>query len=186
LSAKVYIAGTTFKRVPASTNVEVFAVGSPRVRVLVVDDYEPWRRFIVATLQEQPELDVIAEASSGLEAVEEAQELRPDLILLDIGLPGLNGIDAARRIKAGANDARILFVSENRSREIVEEALRTGAGGYVIKGEANSDLLSGVRTVLAGGRFVSAALGNYYVLATGVTGAQAYVSSLLVFLAGIL
>jgi DNA-binding NarL/FixJ family response regulator len=159
-------------------------VGSPRVRVLVVDDYEPWRRFIVSTLQGQPELDVIAEASSGLEAVKEAHELRPELILLDVGLPGLNGIAAARRIKAGANDARILFISENRSREIVEEALGTGAGGYVVKAEASSDLLPAVRAVLAGGRFVSAALGSYVLVATGVTGVH-LASSLLMFIAGI-
>jgi DNA-binding NarL/FixJ family response regulator len=143
-----------------------------RARVLVVDDYEPWRHFIVTTLQAQPELDVIAQASNGLEAVQGAQDLRPDLILLDIGLPGMNGLDAARRIKAVANDARILFVSENRSREIVEEALTTGAGGYVIKAEANSDLLPAVRAVLAGGRFVSAAVCSGVLVATGITGAQ--------------
>jgi len=151
----------------------------------VVDDYEPWRHFIVTTLLEQPELDVIAEASSGLQAVKEAQELHPDLILMDVGLPGLNGIDAARRIKAVANDARILFLSENRSREIVEEALRTGAGGYVVKADASSDLLPAVRVVLAGGRFVSAALGGCVLVATGVTGVQAWVSSLLMLIAGI-
>ena len=159
-------------------------VGRPRVRVLVVDDYEPWRHFIVATLQGQPELDVIAEASDGLEAVKGAQELRPDLILLDVGLPSLNGIEVARKLKAGANGARILFVSENRSREIVEEALRTGAGGYVFKADANSDLLPAVRTVLAGGRFVSAALRACVLVATGVTAAQGYLSSLVMFLAG--
>jgi DNA-binding NarL/FixJ family response regulator len=160
-------------------------VGSPRVRVLVVDDYEPWRHFLVATLHAQPELDVIAEASDGLQAVKKVEELRPDLVLLDIGLPTLNGIDVARRIKAGANDTTILFVSENRSREIVEEALKTGAGGYVIKAEANSDLLPAVRAVLAGGRFVSAALCGCVFVATGVTGVQAYISSLLMFIAGI-
>jgi DNA-binding NarL/FixJ family response regulator len=160
-------------------------VGRPRVRVLVVDDYEPWRHFIVATLHGQPELDVIGEASDGLQAVKKAQELRPDLILLDVGLPTVNGIDVARRIKAGANDTTILFVSENRSRDIVEEALKTGAEGYVIKAEASSDLLSAVRAVLAGGRFVSAALCGWVFVATGVHGAQVYISSLLMLLAGI-
>ena len=159
-------------------------MGRARVRVLVVDDYEPWRNFIVTTLRGQPELDVIAEASDGLEAVKRAQELHPDLILLDVGLPSLNGIDVARRIKACANQARILFVSENRSREIVEEALRTGAAGYVIKAEANSDLLPAIRAVLARGRFVSSALCACVMVTAGVSGAQAYVSSLLMFIAG--
>ena len=67
--------------------------------ILVVDDYEPWRRFVSTTLQKQPKLQVIGEALDGLEAVQKAQQLQPDLILLDIGLPTLNGIEAARRIR---------------------------------------------------------------------------------------
>jgi DNA-binding NarL/FixJ family response regulator len=127
-------------------------------RILVVDDYEPWRRFFSTTLQKRPELQVIGEAVDGLEAVQKARQLQPDLILLDIGLPRLNGIEAARRIRELSPDSKILFVSENRSWVIAEEALRTGAAGYVVKSDAASELLPAVEAVLKGKRFVSASL----------------------------
>jgi len=90
------------------------------VRVLVVDDNERWRRFFSTTVQKRPELQVIGEASDGLEAVQKAQQLQPELILLDIGLPTINGIEAARRIREISPTCKILFVSENRSFDIVE------------------------------------------------------------------
>jgi len=99
------------------------------IRVLVVEDCEPWRRHFSTALQKQPELQVIGEVSDGLEAVQKAQELQPDLILLDIGLPSLNGLEVARRIRKVSPASRILFVSENRSADIAEEALSTGASG---------------------------------------------------------
>jgi CheY-like chemotaxis protein len=105
-----------------------------------------------------PELHVIGEVPDGLEAVKKAQELQPDLILLDIGLPALNGIEAARRIREVSPRSKILFVSENRSRDVTEEALRAGAGGYVVKSDAATDLLPAVQAVLQGKRFVSASL----------------------------
>ena len=103
-------------------------------------------------------MQVISEASDGLEAVQKAQGLQPDLILLDIGLPKLNGIEAARRILQYAPETKILFMSQERSSDIVEEALRTGAGGYVVKSEATTDLLPAVEAVLRGKQFVSASL----------------------------
>ena len=109
-------------------------------RVLVVDDYEPWRAFVASILKNQSELQIIGEAGDGLEAVQIAQPLQPYLLLLDIGLPTLNGIEAARRISKVSPKSRILFVSENRSRDIAEEALRTGAFGYVVKAAAASEL----------------------------------------------
>ena len=127
-------------------------------RVLVVDDHDAWRRFVSATLQEQQGFLVIGEVRDGLEAVRKAQELQPDLIVLDIGLPALNGIQAARRIRQHAPKAKILFVSENRSYDVVEEALRTGAGGYVVKSDAGNELLPAVEAVLQGKRFVSSSL----------------------------
>jgi DNA-binding NarL/FixJ family response regulator len=124
----------------------------------VVDDYEPWRRFVSTTLQKQPELQIIGEVTDGLQAVQKAEQLQPDLILLDIGLPTLNGIEAARRIRELSPKSKILFVSENRSWDIAKEALRTGAGGYVVKSDAAAELLPAVNAVLGGKRFVSASL----------------------------
>jgi len=130
----------------------------PTFRVLLVDDYEPWRAFVASTLNNQPKLRIIGEAGDGLEAVQIAQQLQPDLILLDIGLPTLDGIEAARRIREVSPKSKVLFVSENRSRDIAEEALRTGACGYVVKAAAASELLPAVEAVLQDKRFVSASL----------------------------
>ena len=124
----------------------------------MVDDYEPWRAFVASTFKNQPKLRIIGEAKDGLEAVQITQQLQPDLILLDIGLPRLNGIEAARRIRDVSPKSRILFLSENRSRDIAEEALRTGAFGYVVKSAAASELLPAVEAVLQDKRFVSVSL----------------------------
>jgi DNA-binding NarL/FixJ family response regulator len=124
------------------------------IRVLVVDDYKPWLRFIRATLQELPELQVISDASDGQEAVQKAIQLQPDLILLDIGLPTLNGIEAARKIRERNPEAKILFLSEQRSQDVIAEALGTGSG-YVVKSYAARELLHAVNALLNGRQFVS-------------------------------
>jgi DNA-binding NarL/FixJ family response regulator len=125
------------------------------LRVLLVEDFEPFRRFIHTTLQ-AAELQIIAEVSDGLEAVQKAEELQPDLILLDIGLPGLNGIEAARRIRKLAPRSKILFLSQESSADVIEEALKYGVG-YVIKTHAGSDLLATIEAMRASGQFVSTA-----------------------------
>jgi CheY-like chemotaxis protein len=101
------------------------------VGVLIAEDFPPYRQFVCSTLAKRPELQVIAEVSDGLEAVQKAVELKPDLILLDIGLPTMNGIEAARRIRALVPNAKIIFLSQETSAEVVEEALSTGARAYV-------------------------------------------------------
>lgn len=128
------------------------------IRVLVVDDFEQWRRFHKEMLQKRSQFQVIVEVSDGLAAVNQAQQLQPDLILLDIGLPTLNGIEAARRIREVSPVSKVLFVSENRSPDVVAEAMSTGAGGYVVKSDAAHELLPAVSAVLQGKRFVSASL----------------------------
>ena len=100
------------------------------IRVLVVDDYAPFRLFVRLILQNLAELQIIGEASDGTEAVQKAEELRPDLILLDLELPTLNGIEAARRIQELSPTSKILFVSANRSWDIAQKALRSGSVGY--------------------------------------------------------
>ena len=115
----------------------------------------PFRRFICSTLEKRPELQVVYEVSDGLEAVQKAEELKPDLILLDIGLPTLNGIEAARQIRNLAPESKIVFVSQESSADVVQAALGVGAWGYVVKTRAESDLLAAVETVLSGRQFVS-------------------------------
>jgi DNA-binding NarL/FixJ family response regulator len=105
-------------------------------------------------LQARPELQVIGEVSDGIEAVRKAQELHPDLILLDIGLPGLNGIEAARQIRRFSPKSKILVVSLESSAHIVHEAFSLGACGYVVKMDAGRDLLAAVDAVLRNERFV--------------------------------
>jgi len=131
------------------------------IRVLVVEDYEPWRRFVSTTLQTQPELQVIGEAVDGLEAVQQAEELQPDLILLDIGLPTLNGIEAARRIRKLSPESKILFISQESSADVVQEALALGALGYVVKAHAGSELLVAVNAVLQGRQFIGSGLSGH-------------------------
>jgi DNA-binding NarL/FixJ family response regulator len=123
-------------------------------RVLVVEDYEPFRRFVVSILQEQPELQIVGDVSDGLQAVQRAEELQPDLIVLDIGLPSLNGIEAARRIRELSPESRILFVSQESSADLVQEALVAGACGYVVKTDTGRELVEAVKAVLRGERFV--------------------------------
>jgi DNA-binding NarL/FixJ family response regulator len=122
--------------------------------VLVVDDSEPFRRLVCSTLQNKLELRTIVEASDGVEAIELAQALQPDLVLLDIGLPKLNGIEAARRIRELAPRSKILFVSQESSVDIVQAAFSVGASGYVVKMDAGRELPLAVKAVLRGERFV--------------------------------
>jgi len=136
------------------------------IRILVVDDYEPWRRFTGSTLQKQPEYQIIGGVPDGLEAVRTAQELQPDLILLDVGLPTVNGIEAARRIREVSPNSKVLFVSQNSSPDVVQEALNNSAAGYVVKSDAASELLPAVEAVLEGKKFISASLADHLVTTT--------------------
>jgi DNA-binding NarL/FixJ family response regulator len=131
---------------------------SSSIRILLVEDNEPFRRFICSTLEKRPELQVVGMVSDGLEAVQKAQELKPDLILLDIGLPTLNGIAAARLIRQLSPASKIVFVSQQADTDIVQEALSSGAWGYVLKARVGSDLLAAVEAVLQDRHFVSIGL----------------------------
>ena len=124
------------------------------ISVLVVDDSEPFRRVVCSILQSKLEFRTIVEVSDGVKAIELAQAMQPDLILLDIGLPKLNGIEAARRIRELAPQSKILFVSQESSVEVVQTVLTLGASGYVVKMDAGSELLTAVHAVLRGERFV--------------------------------
>lgn len=123
-------------------------------RIVIVDDFAPWRDFVRSLIQRQPDLHIIGEASNGLAAVEVTQELQPDLVLLDIALPQLNGMEAARRIRQCAPKVKILFLSGICSWEVVSETLRTGAYGYVAKADVGDELLTAVTAVLQGEKFI--------------------------------
>jgi DNA-binding NarL/FixJ family response regulator len=125
------------------------------VRVLIVEDFAPFRRFIRSTLEKTSILQIIGEVDDGLEAVRKAEELQPGLILMDVGLPSLSGIEAARRISKLVPNCRMLFVSQESSADVVREAFRCGAIGYVVKTYAGSELLLAVETILQGTQFVS-------------------------------
>jgi DNA-binding NarL/FixJ family response regulator len=131
------------------------------IRILIADDFEDWRRQARWLLQARPEWQVIAEASDGSEAVQKAGELKPDLIVLDIGLPKLSGIEVARQIRQLSPSSKIIFLSQNNDLDIVRAALATGALGYVRKTDAGSELLPAVDAVLRGKQFVSGSLKGY-------------------------
>jgi len=130
------------------------------VRILLVEDFIPYRTFVGSLLSETPGLRVIGEASDGLEAVEKAQQLKPDVILMDIGLPVLNGLDATRRIRELVPSSKIVFLTMEASVEVAEEALSRGACGYIVKDQAGSELLEGLAAVLRGERFISRCLSD--------------------------
>jgi DNA-binding NarL/FixJ family response regulator len=130
----------------------------PPIRVLVVDDHEVARRGIRSVLCSDASLDVVWEAADGEEAVRRAAEFHPAIILLDITLPGMSGIQAARRIRIVSPDSRIIFLSQHDSVQIAKDALSVGAQGYVVKSDAGRDLLSAIQAVHEGGQFVSRTL----------------------------
>jgi DNA-binding NarL/FixJ family response regulator len=124
-------------------------------RILLVEDFEPWRSFVASLLRKNPEWQIISEVSDGLEAIQKAEEFQPDLILLDIGLPRLNGIEAASSIRNVAPESKILFLSENRSSDIAAAALSAGGQGYVVKSDGAIELIVAVEAVLQSKRFIS-------------------------------
>ena len=128
------------------------------IRVLLVDDHAVARRGIRSVLSNNANLDVVCEAADGEEAVNKAEELHPAIILLDITLPGISGIQAARLIRASSPESRIIFLSQHDSIQIAKDALSVGAQGYVVKSDAGRDLLTAIEAVNEGRTFVSRTL----------------------------
>ena len=125
------------------------------VEVLVVDDHAMVRKAICALLSSDPVLNVICETSDGEQAVEKAEEFQPDLVLMDISLPGISGIEAARRIRRVSPQSQIIFLSQHDSLQMVKDALNVGGHGYVTKIDAGLELLKAIWTVREGKQFVS-------------------------------
>jgi DNA-binding NarL/FixJ family response regulator len=146
------------KLVRVIERMELQALLMSTVRVLIVDDFDPWRGFVIQQLRQQPHVRVLDCASDGLEAVKKAEELQPDLIFLDISLPNLNGIDAARQIRKLVPKAKIIFLSSDPDPDVVRAAFLAGGLGYVLKSDATEALLIGMEAVLFGKQFVSPSL----------------------------
>lgn len=125
------------------------------VRILVVEDCQQYRRFIYELLEKQPGYEIIAAASDGRMAVKNAEQLKPELVLLDIGLPWLNGMEATRQIRCVSPYSKILIVTENRNIAVARAAFRLGANGYLIKSDAQRQLLTAIEAVRSGKKFIS-------------------------------
>jgi DNA-binding NarL/FixJ family response regulator len=118
--------------------------------VLVCEDFLPFRRYVVSALGNWNYVRVVGEVCDGNDAVQKANELKPDLILLDVGLPTLNGIAAAHQIRKLVPESKIIFVTQESSAEVVQEAIDLGALGFVHKTKAGIDLQVAVKAVLEG------------------------------------
>jgi DNA-binding NarL/FixJ family response regulator len=138
----------------------------------VVEDSEPFRKFICSTIGKRSELQIVGEVTDGLDAVQRAEQLRPDLIVLDIGLPLLNGIEVARQIRKLSTESKILFVSQESSVEVVKEAFGTGAHGYVVKTDAGSELLEAADATLRGRQFVGRRFSGHHLIRASHTAAS--------------
>jgi CheY-like chemotaxis protein len=126
--------------------------------VLIADDKDSFRRAVSSVLAELPELELLAEAADGAEAVKKAAELNPDLVLLDVGLPIVNGVEAAARIRTVAPNAKVLFLTQHESSEFVTAAMSAGALGYVLKIDVGSELLQAAMAVVRGERYFSSGI----------------------------
>jgi DNA-binding NarL/FixJ family response regulator len=127
----------------------------PVIRVLAVDDYAPFIRFIAEMFEQESDLKIVATASRGCEAVQMAKDLQPDVILMDVSLPGMSGIEATRKIRPLSPASRILFLSEHSGKDIIEGAFAAGGMGYVFKSDSFHDLIPGIRAILRGERYLS-------------------------------
>ena len=130
------------------------------VRILVVDDFVPWLHLVLTLLESENNLQIISTAVDGTEAVQKAEELQPDLILMDLGLPGINGIEATRQIGIVSPGSKVLFLTHHSEPDIIQAAFDAGASGYVFKSDFNADLIPAVRAALLGQKFVSRSLTN--------------------------
>ncbi|MEJ2720001.1 MAG: response regulator transcription factor [bacterium] len=124
--------------------------------ILLVDDHTATREELLFLLSVEKDLNVVGEASSGEEAVREAERLRPDLVIMDILMPGMNGIEATRRIHSANPEVRILTLSNHTGRGLLKATLDAGAVGYVAKDHAYEELVDAIRAVADGGRYVGA------------------------------
>jgi DNA-binding NarL/FixJ family response regulator len=128
------------------------------IRVLLADDHPIVRDGLVAVLELQPDMEVVGEAGDGPAAVEKARELKPDVVLMDLQLPGFSGAEATRQILADSPETRVLILTAYDSDEGILEAVRAGASGYLLKGALRTELVQAIRLVASGGSLLQPAL----------------------------
>ncbi|HWZ31249.1 MAG TPA: response regulator transcription factor [Bryobacteraceae bacterium] len=125
------------------------------IKILLADDHALVRQGFKMILSAQPDMEIVGEAGNGREAVELAEKLQPDLIVMDVTMPELNGIEATRRVTTAAPRARVLALSMHKDAVYVREILRAGARGYLLKDSVDADLLAAVRSVAKGEGYLS-------------------------------
>jgi two-component system response regulator NreC len=128
------------------------------IKVLIVDDHAVVRAGLRALIHDEPELNLVGEATGGVEAVEMARQLVPDIVLLDISMPDLDGIQVTRQLRQAESPARILILTVHEDEGLLREALKAGASGYILKKAAESELISAVHVVMRGDLFVDPAM----------------------------
>jgi DNA-binding NarL/FixJ family response regulator len=130
-------------------------------KILVVDDFLPWQRFVAGIFESETDFQIVSLASDGLEATKKAKELQPNVIVMDISLPIMNGIESTRQIRVLSPESKILFLSEHRDPNLIQATFEAGGSGYVLKGDSSSDLIPGIRAVLRNQQFVSQTLKDW-------------------------
>lgn len=126
----------------------------PRIRILLADDHAVLRAGLKALLSAQPDMDIVGEAGDGLEALQQAEQVRPDVVLADVGMPGVNGLELTRRLAESLPETRVLILTVHEDQSFLHRALRAGAAGYLVKRAAEEDLLAGIRAVARGEAFL--------------------------------
>ncbi len=133
------------------------------IRVLMVDDHQLFRQGLRLMLMRAPDIEIVGEARDGKEAIEMAQRLQPDIILMDIEMPGMNGIEASQRLKQMGHPARILMLTMKTGQEDVRRAAQSGADGYVVKNSGRDELIQSIRSLHHGIQVVSPSVSSFFV-----------------------
>jgi two-component system, NarL family, response regulator NreC len=135
-------------------------IGMKRIRILLADDHAVVRHGFKMILGAQPDMEIVGEAGNGREAVELTEQLKPDIVVMDVAMPELNGIEATRRVAASVPHARVIALSMHKDSVYVREVLRAGARGYLLKDSGSADLVAAVRAVAQGEGYLSPAISN--------------------------
>ncbi len=143
-----------------------------KIRVLIADDHAILRDGLRKLLTEEPDLEVAGEARDGHDALRKAEELKPDVILLDLAMPGLNGIAVAKRLRSAAPAAKVLILTMHQEEEYVYETLKAGASGYVLKDAAGPDLVAAIRAARRGEQFLSPSISRLVVRDESASGSK--------------